>query len=126
MKKEILNEEFKRMQKLAGIINEDMELNGVKINNKSIEYKIVEFVKENLKTDMKMVMDDWGDDPNEPHFFDVEGDEIDNELVEYLKSLNEKNEDDVLKVDIDENIYVEIYYTDFWVDETIGISIYKK
>jgi hypothetical protein len=75
---------------------------------------------------MKMVMDDYGDDPNEPHFFDVDTDNVDRELVEYLKSLNEKNEDDVLKVDIDENLYVEIYYTDFFADDTIGISIYKK
>jgi hypothetical protein len=123
MKKEVLNEEFKRMQKLAGIINEDMELNGVKINNKPIEDKIVKFVKKELKIEMKMVMDDYGDTPNDPHFFDVDVDEVDNELVEYLKSLDE---DDVLKVDIDENLYVEIYYTDFFADDTIGISIYKK
>jgi len=95
-----------------------MKLNNIEISNYYVETKIVELIKNELKCVIDDVMD--GVENNETHHFDLN--EIDNEIVEFLKSLNE---DDDLRVDINENVGAAIYYSNFYNDDyEIVVEVY--
>ena len=100
-----------------------MKLNNIEIGNNHIETKIVEFIKNELKCVIDDVMD--GVENNETHHFDLN--EIDNDIVEYLKSLNEDDNEiiEYLRVDINENVGAAIYYTNFYNDDyEIVVEVY--
>jgi hypothetical protein len=95
-----------------------MKLNNIEISNYYVETKIVELIKNELKCVIDDVMD--GVENNETHHFDLN--EVDNEIVEFLKSLNE---DDDLRVDINENVGAAIYYSNFYNDDyEIVVEVY--